>query len=419
MLDVLVLLLVLVVARACGEGATRLGQTGSVGELLAGIGLALLAVWLGDWVPVLPALTSNEILGQLAQLGIFFLVLQAGIEMEPSEIAERSAGALPVALGGIVLPLGLGVLLGWWFLPAAPEKTAQALLIGVALSITAIPATVKVLGDFGLLHRRVGETVVSAAIFDDVFGLFLLAVLTAVIQTGQLPAAGDLLILLLKVAVFFGITVTLGVHVYPRAHRGLRTMQAAALELSALIAVAIAYGLLAEALGIHWIMGAFMAGLFFEKSRVGAQAYGSLKLIVGAISGGILAPLFFVWIGLQVAFTGLGPMLPFLGALIAAGFFGKVVGAGAPALMLGYSRRDAAVVGVGMTSRGAVELVVLSIALEAGLLTQNAGLKDGETPLFSILVVTAVVNTLLMPLVLGRLCKPERAPTRAPRRRPD
>lgn len=419
MLEVLALLLVLVAARACGEGATRLGQTASVGELLAGIALALMAVWQGDRIPLLLALKSSDILEQLAQLGIFFLVLQAGIEMQPSEIANRSRGALPIALGGIVLPLALGMLLGWWFLPDAPEKTAQTLLIGVALSITAIPATVKVLGDYGLLHLRVGETVVSAAIFDDVFGLFLLAVLTAVIQTGQLPAASDLLILLLKIAGFFGITVTLGVHVYPRAHRGLRTMQAAALELSALIAVAIAYGLLAEALGIHWIMGAFMAGLFFEKSRVGARAYGSLKLIVGTISDGLLAPLFFVWIGLQVAFAGLGAMLPFLLFLIAAGFIGKVLGAGIPAKAIGYPWRDASMVGVAMTSRGAVELVVLSIALEAGLLTQGANLDGGEAPLFSILVMTAVVNTLLMPLVLGALCKKGQRPGRGPGRRPD
>jgi Kef-type K+ transport system membrane component KefB len=109
----------------------------------------------------------------------------------------------------------------------------STLLTGVALSISAIPATVKVFADLDLLHTRVGETVVSAALFDDVLGLLLLAVLVAVIETGHIPDFVTLTLLLSKVALFFAITVALGAHVYPRISRGIKAMRATAIEFSA------------------------------------------------------------------------------------------------------------------------------------------------------------------------------------------
>ena len=271
------------------------------------------------------------------------------------------------------------------------------------LSITAVPATIKVLTDFGLLRSAIGETIVSAAVFDDVLGLILLAVLSAVIETGSLPGLGALAWLLAKVAAFFAITVLLGVHVYPRVSRGLQTMQAAALEFSALVGVGLAYGLLAEALGMHWIMGGFMAGLFFEQHRVGAKAFQSMRLIVGSVTSGFLAPIFFVSIGTDVELSALVEVPVLVAALIAIAFLAKAVGCGLPALWAGLSRRDASVVGVAMTTRGAVELVILSIAFEAGLFASEAGDGPLVTHLFSALVIMAVVNTLAMPLVLGRL----------------
>ena len=166
----------------------------------------------------------------------------------------------------------------------------QALLVGVALSISAIPATVKVLSDLGLLHTKVGEIIVSAAVFDDILGLFLLAILLAMIETGQLPDVTSMVWLLAKVAIFFAVTMALGAHVYPRVQKGIRAMRLAAIDFSALTIVSLGYGWMAEALGMHWILGAFMAGLYFERSRVGMRAYNEIKLICGAVTSGILAP---------------------------------------------------------------------------------------------------------------------------------
>ena len=399
------LLVLLLVARAFGVAAERLGQSASVGELLAGMMLALAVGLWGDNIAFLAALAGSAALDHAASLGIFFLMLLAGVELEPKEVADASGGAFLVALGGLVLPLGAGFLIGWLLLPESPLKDAQALVIGVAMAITAVPATVKVFAELGLLHTRLGETVVSAAIFDDVLGLVLLALVTAIIRTDSIPDPLAVVWLLVKVVGFFAITIALGVHVYPKVSRRLQAMQAAALEFSALVMVALAYGVLAEVLGMHWIMGAFMAGLFFESSRVGQAAYDNMKIITTAISGGVLGPLFFAYIGLQVDLSAVLAVPLFVLLLTLAAFFGKLVGAGVPALWIGFQRPDALMVGIGMTSRGAIQLVVLGIVLEAGLFQQTGPGEPLVTYLFSALVIMAIVNTLLSPLLLRSLSK--------------
>lgn len=397
------LLVLLLLTRGLGEAAERLGQPASVGEIVAGIALVSLAGWFGERIPLLERLVDSEVLEYVAHLGIFVLVLLAGIEMEPKEIAENSAGALAVAVGGMVLPLFAGFGLAWLFLPETDAKQAQALLTGVALSISAIPATVKLLRDAGVLHTRVGETVISAAVIDDVLGLFLLAILLAVIETRNIPDLMTFGVLLAKVVAFFAITIALGAHVYPRVSRGLKAMQAASIELSALAAVALAYGLLAEILGMHWILGGFMAGLYFEKARVGLRAYNEVRLICAAIASGFLGPLFFASIGLRVDLSAVTAVPLFLFLLIIVAVVGKILGAGLPALWIGLTRREAAAVGAGMSARGAIELVVLSIAYEAGLFVQADHGDPVAIHLYSSLIIMAVVTTLLAPVLLRRV----------------
>jgi Kef-type K+ transport system membrane component KefB len=370
--------------------------------------LALVAAKFGQDLPFLDRLAASEALEYAANLGIFFLVLLAGVELDPKEIWDNSAGALVVALGGMALPLLGGLGLAWVFLPESELKQGQVLLVGVALSISAIPATVKVFTDLGQLHARVGETVISAAVFDDVLGLFLLAVLLAVLQTGQVPDLATLGLLVAKVGGFFAVTVALGAHVYPRVRRGLKLMQAAAMEFSALVAVALAYGFLAELLGLHWILGAFMAGLYFAPSRVGPAAYTEMKAILTALTSGILGPLFFTSIGLRVDLGTVIAVPLFLSLLIAVAFLGKVLGAGLPALWAGLGRREAFAVGVGMSARGAVELVVISIAYEAGLFAAPGVSEPVVAHLFSSLILMAVVTTLLTPIILRRVLSDSR-----------
>ncbi len=404
------LLVLLVLTRILGELAERVGQPASVGELCAGVLLAALAAWLAPQLPYLGRLAASENLATIVDIAIFFLVLLASVELEPEEIARRSPGALAVALGGMLVPLLAGAALAWLFLPDSELKQGQVLLVGVAMSISAIPATVKIFADLNLLHARVGQTVVAAAIFDDVFGLILLAILVAVIQTGQVPNLPALGLLFAKVAGFFAITMALGVHVYPRVRRGLKLMQATAMEFSALVAVALAYGLLAELLNMHWVLGAFMAGLYFEKSRVGIRAYNEMRVILTALAGGFLGPIFFAAIGLRVDLNAITEVPLFLALLIAIAFLGKLVGAGLPALWSGLGRPEALAVGAGMGARGAIEIVVISIAYEAGLFVVPEPTAPVVTHLYSALILMAASTTLLTPILLRRIVPAIRPP---------
>ena len=394
------LLVLLVATRVFGEVAERIGQPASAGEIMAGIGIAGLIAWIGPGIPFLENLATSHGLELVASVGIFVLVLAAGIELEPSELATDSMTSLAVALGGMVLPLVGGFGLAWIFLPDIETRPVLALLTGVALSISAVPVTVKVLSDLELLHSRIGRIVVSAAVFDDIIGLFLLAILLALIEFGQVPGLASLALLVVKIAVFFLVTTALGAHVYPHVSAKLRAMQSAALELSALAMVALGYGLLAEILDMHWIIGAFMAGLYFEKSRVGAKAYDEVRLICGAVTRGFLGPLFFAWIGLRVDLGAVTEIPLLLALLIIVAFAGKLAGAALPALWGGLDRREALAVGFGMSTRGAVELVVLSLAWQAGLFSTEANGNPVVGNLFSALVLVGVITTLVAPIFL-------------------
>lgn len=400
LIDILVLLLC---ARLLGELAERLKLPAAVGELTAGILLAVAMETLFLEFAFLEDLLTSEALDYVATLGIFFLILSAGIEMRPKELTEHSGVALGVAAGGVVVPLIAGTALAWAFLPDSPIKPAQSFMVGVALSVTALPATVKVLSELGQLHSKVGRLVVSAAVFDDIIGLFLLAVLTGYIDTGGTLDLGQVAWLVVKVVAFFAVTMLLGVHVYPHISRRMGTMRAASLEFTALMGVALAYGILAEALDLHWILGAFVAAIYFEPSRVGAQAYNGIRLVSNSLTSGLLGPMFFAYIGLRVELAVVVNVPVFLLILCLVAVVSKAIGAGLPALAAGLTGREVGALSLGMSARGGVEIIVIGIAYELGLFEFTDRSNPIVENLFSALILMAVVTTMAAPFGLRYL----------------
>ena len=394
-------MLLLVVTRLFGELSERLSQPASMGEIVAGVTVALF-VAASPRIPMLASVADSPFLEVAAEFGIFFLLLLAGIEMRPREIAEHSGGSFAVALGGVLVPLGAGFALAWTVLPETPLKFAQALLVGVALSISAVPVAVKIFMELDVLHTRVGRTVVSAAIFDDVIGLMLLAVVTGVIETGATPDWAAMMALLGKAGLFFLIAVAVGLFLYRRISWTVARMRIPAPHFSTLMIMALAFSVLAEALDMDFILGPFMAGLFFDPDTVGTKAYDGIKRSVGDLTDGLLAPLFFASIGVRVELGAATAIPGFLLALIAAAILGKLVGAGVPARLAGLSSRESLAVGIGMSGRGAVELIIASIALEAGLFDQPDPIVAN---LFSALVIMAVVTTMATPVGLRRVLR--------------
>ena len=398
------LLILLLTARLLGALVERISLPSAVGEMLAGMVLISAAHFGGPHHAFFEGLPENETLAQVADLGIFFLLLMAGVEMQLSDTVHDARKSLVVAFGGVALPLAAGVALGFAYLQDGPQRTAQALLVGVALSITAIAASAKILQEFGLLRSRAGRMLITAALFDDILGLFLLALLSSVVASGELPNAFAFAILLAKVITFFVVTGLLGVHVYPRISKQIYRRQAAEIEFGALVLVALCYGFLAELLGLHWAVGAFMAGLFMERSRIGKRPHKSMRLMLYALTAGVLGPLFFAWIGLQADLTAIIEVPGFLFVLIVVAFVTKVVGGAIAATAIGYGRQESAIIGVGLAPRGEIMIVVISVALAAGLI--NDGTTDPVAQhLFSALILMALANTVLAPLVMRFLLR--------------
>ena len=397
-----VLLILLVATRAFGELAERLGQPSPVGELFAGITLGSVVATYPNAFPDMVGLEDNRVFESLTNLGMFFLMLFAGVEMQPHKILRHSAGALIVAIGGMVLPLALGVGLGYMLLPETPLKAAQSLFLGTALAITAVPATVRILMDLGQLDTPVGQTIVSAAVFDDIFSLLLLALLTGLILFGVVPSIADIVFLAGKVALFFAFTGFVGLYVFPWGGRFMHLLKAQELEISAVLVGAFFFAVLADLLDMHFIVGAFVAGLYFGQKTIDLKSYNRIKNAISAMTFGFLAPIFFAAIGFNLNFSALTEAPVFVTLLILTAFLGKIIGAGGAARLFGFSRRDAVNIGVGMSPRGAVELVIAGIALKAGLFVTGDGEPTIVNHLFSSVVMMAVVTTVLSPLILKR-----------------
>lgn len=397
-----VLLVLLVATRAFGELAERLGQPSLVGELIAGITLGAVVARFPGAFSDLVGLPKNRVFMSITDLGMFFLMLFAGIEMQPHKILRYSGGAVVVAIGGMVLPLALGTGLGFVFLPDAPLKLLQCLFLGTALAITAVPATVRILMDLDQLNTPVGQTIVSAAVFDDLFSLLLLALLTGFMLFGEPPGLAEVGLLAGKILAFFVITGVIGIYVFPFGGRFMHLLKTQELEISVVLIGGLFFAVLAELMDLHFIVGAFVAGLYFGQKTIDIESYNRIKHSISGITFGFLAPIFFASIGFNLDFSALTEAPVFVGLLILAAFLGKIAGAGGAAYVFGFSRRDAANIGVGMSPRGAVELVIAGIALQAGLFATPAGAPTLASHIFSAVVLMAVVTTVLSPIILSR-----------------
>ncbi|PLX02153.1 MAG: cation:proton antiporter [Marinilabiliales bacterium] len=400
-----IILVLLVTARLFSEMARRFSIPPLAGELVAGIILGIIFnTWSGTFTE-LSNLHDNEVFTAITEFGMFFLMLYAGVELNFKNLKKASGNAVWVALGGMLIPLALGMGLGWFTLPESELKSAQLFFIGVALAITAVPVAIKALMDINLLNTKEGQTIVSAAVIDDVISLVLLAVLTAFLKTGEMPGFEGILILIGKIILFFIITIVVGLYALPYLLKLVsKKINIEESEVSFLLIVAFSFAVLAEALDLHFILGAFIAGLFFTKREMKKSVYEDVKNKIGAINTGFLAPIFFASIGLSLELSAFVNIPLFVVALILIASVGKIIGAGIPAKLSGLSTQQSLIVGNAMNARGAVELIIADIALRAGLF-KLPGDSHIVQNLFSAVVIMAIVTTLVTPIILKKLGK--------------
>ncbi|MEQ9562974.1 MAG: cation:proton antiporter [Woeseiaceae bacterium] len=401
-----VLLILLLVTRTCGELAVRLRQPALVGELTGGILLGLFVATAADSSAALANLDSDRTFRAVLDLAVFFLMLLAGVEMRPKDLAGVSRQAAPIAIAGMLLPLALGLGLGWWWLPESDWKAGQSLFIGVALAVTAVPVAVKVLLDLDQLQSKVGRVIIAAAVMDDVISLVLLAILTAVISADTGISVGDVAGIAANVAIFFAIAWTSGRYLLSRVGTFVQGLDMEHAEFSLLIIYGLALAVLAEALDMHFLIGAFAAGVFFNRNVVGTKTYDRLKSQTEALTMGFLAPVFFASIGMHLNLDSVFEIPWFLFLLIVAATLGKFAGAGIVARMAGgFSGRHALAIGAAMNARGAVEIIIAGVALRAGLFDHPQPVPPQIEYLFSAIVIMAIITTLATPIALQRLLR--------------
>lgn len=402
-----IILILLVATRLCGAIANRLNQPALVGEITAGVALGLGIGVFGNNIEILD-LGSNHHFMALTDLGIFFLMLLGGFEMRPRELVESSTTSIIVAICAMALPLTGGFALTWFWIPENELRIAQSLFVGTALAITAVPVTIKVLMDMHLLRSRIGKLIVSAAVYDDLLSLILLSVLTAILNTGIPPGVGEFIIIVVQVVSFIGLTWFLGGKVMPPIARFIFHLNVEEIGFSFLLVMGVIFALLAELFGLHFILGAFSAGLFFGKQTISKKVYKEMRKKLSAITSGFLAPIFFASIGLELNLSAITAVPLFLTMLILIAFLGKLIGAAVPAMILGIPSRDAWAVGTAMSSRGAVELIIAGIALRAGLFEVEIGSSPIVENLFSSIVIVAIVTTIIAPMGLRYILNTEK-----------
>jgi Kef-type K+ transport system membrane component KefB len=395
-----VLLVLLLTTRACAEVAVRLKQPALLGELMGGILIGAIVASVMGSDARLTQLDTDETFQAILDLAVFFLMLLAGVEMRPKDLARASKRAIPIAVAGMLIPFGLGFMLGTIWLPESDWKFAQSVFIGVALAVTAVPVAVKVLMDMRQLQTKVGQVVVAAAVMDDVLSLVLLAMLTGLISTTQDLTAASVLQLLSSVMTFFVVAWLVGRYLLPIAGRAARQLKLEHAEFTLLIVFGLGLSVLAELLSMHFLIGSFTAGVLFTRNVVGADRHSKVETQTEAITLGFLAPVFFASIGIHLNTGAILQAPGFLLLLLLVATGGKLLGAGVAARFSGFSANESKGGGAAMNARGAVEIIIADIALRAGLFEHPNPPPPAIEYLFSAIVIMAVLTTISSPLAL-------------------
>lgn len=388
------LTLVLLAARALGYLAGRVGQPPVVGEIVAGILLGAMLNSFPAGETLLPT-DVRSLLSGLATVGLAWFMFAIGLELDVGALRARRRGVASVAAWSTLIAFVLGVLAALVLLLRRESDHPEgfAVFIGLAMSVTAFPVLARILADRRLLNTRVGDLSLALAALDDVLAWSVLAVLLAVIS-GQ-----GSWVVALSVPYVMAMVLVVG-----PALRRLTARQDAGPDPRAHVAL-FGFGLLSgaatEALGLHFVFGAFLAGAVVN-SHIPGPLRADLRDRAEKLSS-LLLPVYFVIAGLRIDLAALEASDVLDGLLVlAAAIAGKVGGGYVGARRYGLDRREAGMLATLMNARGLTELVLLEIGYRAGLIDQS---------LYSVLVVMAVVTTAMTGPVLWLLGR--RSPTGA------
>jgi K+:H+ antiporter len=393
------LLVILASARIAGWIARWVGQPRVVGEMFAGIALgpSLLGVAapgvLGRLFPPDRLVPMNT----LSQLGVILFMFVVGLRLHLAVLRGRLRSAVVISQVSIIVPFALGSLLAWWIHPwVAEPHVARApfvLFVGAAMSITAFPVLARILTEWNLTATRLGSIATACAAVDDVTAWCLLAAVVAVARTGN--ALQQFGLTLGGAALYALVLATLG-HRLLEQWNTRSTPTVGPEVVGAAAVMALGSSLVTELLGVHPLFGAFLAGAIVPRTRDLAEAIAER---IDSVVSTVLLPVFFMYTGLRtdMRLVTEGGLWGVFAAILSAAVLGKLGGSALAARLTGMSGRDSLALGALMNTRGLMELVILTIGLEIGVINRA---------LFSMMVLMAIVTTVMtspvLSLALGR-----------------
>ena len=376
--------LLLIMARLLGEVFRRFKQPALGGELLAGIilGPALLGV----------VLVTDE-LEILSMVSIFFVMLFVGLEMDVREIKKAGKSPFVISIISLIIPFLIGFFISDYF----GLEFTSSLFIGLLLSVTSVPVSAIILVELGIIKTKIGTTIISSAVVDDIISIILLAIILQIHFAGELEFNSVELTSSVFGIIGFLIGVTvLGIIIYktnirfPTIFQNIfaraKTREAV---FGILIILAISMSVIAENVGLHFIIGTFFAGLIFSKKILGNKESDKAYGIVSGISFGFFAPLFFAIIGLKFS-ADIDQFIPLLAALIIFGIFGKTIGGYIGSKICKFSNKESLAIASLLNGRGTVGLAISAMAFSVGII---------DVSIFSVCIMICFITTIITPIM--------------------
>jgi len=381
---------VVIAARVVGLLFRRIRQPQVMGEMVAGILLG--PSFLGAVAPGLAARlfppASLGFLNSISQVGLLVFMFLVGLELNPRLLRGRGYTAVVTSHASIVVPFFLGSLLSLRLYPrlsdASVPFTGFALFMGAAMSVTAFPVLARILAERGLMRTRVGTVAIACAAVDDVTAWCILAVVVAIVRaTGHglppwMTVAGSGVYV---VAMIFVVRRALALLERRYEQNGRVTQD----MLGVILLVALASAWATEALGVHALFGAFLAGVVMPKGEGFVHALtGKLEDVTVVL----LLPLFFAFTGLRtrIGLVEGAEMWGYCGLIVLVAVAGKFGGSALAARLTGMNGREAAAIGALMNTRGLMELVILNIGLDIGVISPAV---------FAMMVLMALATTFM------------------------
>ncbi|HEX4916687.1 MAG TPA: cation:proton antiporter, partial [Limnobacter sp.] len=381
------LLLLIVVARIFGRLFARFNQPELIGEILAG-------VLLGP--AILGLIEPNAALAAITELAVFLIILSAGLEMRFSDIVEAMKGrGLVLAALSFFIPFGGGAAIAAIY----DLDVMRTVFLGLCISITALPVAVKLMENMGILHTPIAKFALATAIVNDVAALFILGIILNLPEQRTMhDAVSAIGVATVKLMLLCAVVLTLNwimqtlqknkVNVQSIPENMVRLFGPEAL-FGMVVVFVLVFGTISEALGFHFVIGAFFGALFLDQKHFVASRYRDLQNTLGSITNGFLAPVFFAYLGLELQLISLED-IDFPVVVILVSVFTKLLAGWWGGRITGMGNREALGLGFVLNGRGVMELVVAGIAYQKGFI--------GPT-MFSTLVLMGIITTFLTPIL--------------------